>query len=88
MPNTGLRPDETFNLEHRDVTITEDDATEAQILEIEVRGKRGVGRCKSMARAAEVYKRLLARAKPVKQESRRERQRRTKEGRWRGASGP
>jgi integrase len=80
MANTGLRPDEAFNLQHRDVTIAEDDATGEQILEIEVRGKRGVGHCKSMPGAVRVYQRLKARAKPIDEESRRERQRRKKEG--------
>src|SRR5208282_1525656 len=37
--NTGLRPDEAKNLQHRDVTIAEDDGTGERILEIEVRGK-------------------------------------------------
>jgi integrase len=80
MANTGLRPDEALNLQHRDVTVTRDDATGADILEIEVRGKRGVGHCKSMPGAVRVYQRLLARPKPVRGESRRERQRRRKEG--------
>jgi len=80
MANTGLRPDEAFNLQHRDVVIVRDDATGEQILEIEVRGKRGVGHCKSMPGAVRVYQRLLARPKPVRGESRRERQRRRKEG--------
>jgi integrase len=80
MANTGLRPDEAFNLQFRDVTIVEDDATGEKILEIEVRGKRGVGHCKSMPGAVKVYERLLHRAKPVKGESRRERQRRNREG--------
>jgi hypothetical protein len=63
MANTGLRPDEAFNLQHRDVTIASNDGTASQILEIEVRGKRGVGHCKSMPGAVRVYQRLLARAK-------------------------
>lgn len=66
MANTGLRPDEAKNLQHRDVTIAEDEATGERILEIEVRGKRGVGYCKSMPSAVLPYERLLARAKPVK----------------------
>jgi integrase len=41
--NTGLRPDEARRLQFRDVTIVEDDASGQTILEIEVRGKRGVG---------------------------------------------
>jgi hypothetical protein len=32
----------------RDLTIVEDDGTDETILEIEVRGKRGVGYCKSI----------------------------------------
>ena len=80
MANTGLRPDEAFNLQHRDVTIAEDDGTGQQILEIEVRGKRGVGHCKSMPGAVRVYQRLLGRAKPARAETRREGQRRRKEG--------
>jgi hypothetical protein len=65
MANTGLRPDEAKNLQHRDVAIVKDDATGERILEIEVRGKRGVGYCKSMPSAVRPYERLLARAKPV-----------------------
>ncbi|MDE8342935.1 MAG: site-specific integrase [Acidocella sp.] len=80
MANTGLRPDEAFNLQHRDVTIANDEAGKPDILEIEVRGKRGVGHCKSMPGAVRVYQRLLARAKPVHAESRRERQLRRKVG--------
>ena len=80
MANTGLRPDEAFNLQHRDVTIANDEAGKPDILEIEVRGKRGVGHCKSMPGAVRVYERLLARAKPANGESRRERQLRRKAG--------
>ena len=80
MANTGLRPDEALNLQHRDVTVARDDATGEHILEIEVRGKRGVGHCKSMPGAVRVYKRLLARAKPVQAETRREGQQRRKLG--------
>ena len=39
LANTGLRPDEAKNLQHRDVAIVKDDATGETILEIEVRGK-------------------------------------------------
>jgi integrase len=80
LANTGLRPDEAKNLQHRDVAIVEDEATGETILEIEVRGKRGVGYCKSMPSAVRPYERLLNRAKPMQTESRRERQRRKKEG--------
>lgn len=47
MANTGLRPDEANHLEYRDVKIVEDEGSHETILEIEVRGKRGVGYCKS-----------------------------------------
>lgn len=80
MANTGLRPDEASNLEHRDVEIVIDDETGQCILEIEVRGKRGVGFCKSMPNAVRPYERLLSRPKPVQHESRRERHRRALEG--------
>jgi integrase len=51
MANTGLRPDEANNLQHRDVEIVTDRATGQRILEIEVRGKRGIGYCKSTPQA-------------------------------------
>lgn len=62
MVNTGLRPDEGDLLEHRDVKIIREGGEE--ILLIEVRGKRGVGWCKSMPGAVKVYKRLRERGKP------------------------
>ena len=58
MANTGLRPDEAARLQFRDVTIVEDEDTDERILEIEVRGKRGVGYCKSMPGAVLPFKRL------------------------------
>ncbi|MBS0540123.1 MAG: phage integrase SAM-like domain-containing protein [Proteobacteria bacterium] len=61
MANTGLRPDEARRLEYRDVTIVKDASTEETILEIEVRGKRGVGYCKSMPGAAIPFRRLKKR---------------------------
>ncbi len=64
MANTGLRPDEAMNLQHRDVEIVHDEDTDETILHIEVRGKRGVGYCKSTANAVTPYKRLLNRPKP------------------------
>jgi len=62
--NTGLRPDEARRLQFRDVTIVEDEATGQTILEIEVRGKRGVGYCKSMNGAVRPFERLKARLRP------------------------
>ncbi len=76
MANTGLRPDEAKNLLHRDVAIVEDDATGEKILEIEVRGKRGVGYCKSMPSAVRPYERLLARPLPGLPQGKRARLRR------------
>jgi integrase len=69
LANTGLRPDEAKNLEHRDVRIVLDKSTREHILEIEVRGKRGVGFCKSMPGAVQPYQRLLKRGRPVRQQS-------------------
>ena len=64
MANTGLRPDEANRLEYRDVKIVDDDATKQTILEIEVRGKRGVGYCKSMSGAVRPFERLVKRNNP------------------------
>jgi integrase len=64
--NTGLRPDEAWCLQFRDVTIVEDDASGETILEIEVRGKRGVGYCKSMPGAVRPFERLKARLRPTR----------------------
>jgi integrase len=61
MVNTGLRPDEAIRLEFRDVAIVTDEATGERILEIEVRGKRGVGYCKSMTGAVIPFERLRRR---------------------------
>ena len=63
MANTGLRPDEAARLEFRDVAIVTDEATGERILEIEVRGKRGVGYCKSMTGAVMPFNRLIKRNK-------------------------
>ncbi len=64
--NTGLRPDEAWRLQFRDVTIVEDDASGQTILEIEVRGKRGVGYCKSMPGAVLPFERLKGRPRPAR----------------------
>jgi integrase len=62
--NTGLRPDEVYSLEHRDVEIVEDDDSGETFLVIEISGKRGFGYCKSMANAVLPYERIVERAKP------------------------
>jgi integrase len=64
MANTGLRPDEAARLEYRDVAIVRDAATSETILEIEVRGKRGIGFCKSTAGAVRPFQRLIKRNDP------------------------
>ena len=61
MGNTGLRPDESARLELRDVKIVNDESTGERILEIEVRGKRGVGFCKSMPGAILPFERISRR---------------------------
>jgi integrase len=80
MANTGLRPDEAKNLQHRDVLIVVDEATGERILEIEVRGKRGIGFCKSMPGAVKTYQRLLARPLPELPRGKRARRRRAEMG--------
>ncbi len=64
MANTGIRPDEANWLEYRDIEIVEDDATGETILEIEVRGKRGVGYCKSTTGAVRPFVRMVERNQP------------------------
>lgn len=61
MVNTGLRPDECQRLEFRDVNVVVDEDTGERILEIEVRGKRGVGYCKSMPGAVMPFQRVKKR---------------------------
>jgi integrase len=63
MANTGLRPDEAARLEYRDVKVVRDYATRETILEIQVRGKRGVGYCKSTTGAVRPFQRLQKRNK-------------------------
>ena len=64
MANTGMRPDEVNNLEYRDVDIVDDEPTGETILVIEVRGKRGIGYCKSTKGAVIPFKRLKERNSP------------------------
>ena len=63
--NTGLRPAEAWRLQFRDVTIVDDEDPGKRILETEVRGKRGVGYCKSMPGAVRPFARLKARLRPA-----------------------
>ncbi len=58
MANTGLRPDEAALLQFRDVKIVTDRDSAETILEIEVRGKRGTGYCKSTIGAVLPFRRL------------------------------
>jgi integrase len=64
MVNTGLRPDETKRLEFRDVKVVDDRDSGQRILEIDVRGKRGVGFCKSMPGAVLPLQRTVKRRNP------------------------
>jgi len=64
MANTGLRPDEMKRLEYRDVEVVEDADTDETILLISVRGKRGVGYCKSMPGAVRPFERMVERNTP------------------------
>ena len=63
MANKGLRPDEAIQLQYRDVEIIEE--AEETILAISVRGKRGVGYCKSMPGAVLPFQRLVERNGPA-----------------------
>jgi integrase len=65
MVNTGLRPDEAWRLEFRDLEVVEDRGSGDTILEVSVRGNRGVGYCKSMPGAVYPFKRLRDRPRPV-----------------------
>ena len=67
MVNTGLRPDESRRIQFRDVKVVDDRDSGERILEIDVRGKRGVGFCKSMPGAVITFQRLMKRrnAKPT-----------------------
>jgi integrase len=64
MVNTGLRPDESKRIEFRDVKIVDDRDSRQTILEIDVRGKRGVGFCKSMPGAVHPFEQVVKRRKP------------------------
>jgi len=61
MVNTGLRPDEAKRIQLRDVEVVEDGVNNERILHITVRGKRGVGYCKSMPGAVMPFQRMRKR---------------------------
>ncbi len=61
MVNSGLRPDEAKRVQVRDVEIVKDGPNEEAILHIDVRGKRGVGHCKTMPGAVLPFKRMVKR---------------------------
>jgi integrase len=64
MVNTGLRPDESKQIQFRDVKVVDDRDSSQRILEIDVRGKRGVGFCKSMPGAVHPFQRAMKRRNP------------------------
>ena len=64
MANSGLRPDEAKVLQNRDAVIVKDDETGELIVEIEVRGKRGFGYCKTMPGAVRPLQRIRKRSNP------------------------
>lgn len=61
MVNSGLRPDEALRIEVRDVEVVEDGDGKQRILHIAVRGKRGVGYCKTMPGAVMPFQRMKKR---------------------------
>jgi integrase len=61
MVNSGLRPDEAKRIEIRDIDIVADGPGQEEILHIAVRGKRGVGYCKTMPGAVIPFKRMKER---------------------------
>lgn len=61
MVNTGLRPDEAKLIQLRDVEVVQDGDNKERILHITVRGKRGVGYCKSMPGAVLPFQRMKKR---------------------------
>ena len=61
MVNSGLRPDEAKRIEVRDVEIATEGPKGERILHIAVRGKRGVGYCKTMPGAVLPFTRMKKR---------------------------
>lgn len=61
MVNSGLRPDECKRIEVRDIEIVAEGPNKERILHIAVRGKRGVGYCKTMPGAVLPFQRMKRR---------------------------
>ena len=61
MVNSGLRPDEAKRIEVRDIEIVADGPNNERTLHIAVRGKRGVGYCKTMPGAVLPFTRMKKR---------------------------
>jgi integrase len=61
MVNSGLRPDEAKRIQVRDIEAIADGANDERILHIAVRGKRGVGYCKTMPGAVLPFERMVKR---------------------------
>ena len=61
MVNSGLRPDEAKRIQVRDVEAIVDGGSTDRILHIAVRGKRGVGYCKTMPGAVMPFERMVKR---------------------------
>ena len=61
MVNSGLRPDEAKQIEVRDIETVVDGPNGDKILHIAVRGKRGVGYCKTMPGAVLPFNRMKKR---------------------------
>lgn len=69
MANSGLRPDECRRVQLRDVEIVADGPRKEKILHIAVRGKRGVGYCKTMNGAVFPFQRLVERRNRLAKEA-------------------
>jgi integrase len=61
MVNSGLRPDEALRIQRRGIEIEQDGPNNERILHIAVRGKRGVGYCKTMPGAVLPFQRMVKR---------------------------
>ncbi len=61
MVNSGLRPDEAKRIQIRDFEVVTDGPNSERILHIAVRGKRGVGYCKTMPGAVMPFTRMKKR---------------------------